>query len=141
MQTESRDRIGRGKLPSGKDRLHDFKTVRNPVDALQQGSLIHARSWRHGEPEEDLRLYSRLSETHERERIADLGEVVHRAIVNISPDRFVYVVFGPNRAIREPNLSSDGQLPAVSRIFLTTAVTRYASSRLKEQSREENGSI
>src|SRR6516162_7738547 len=65
--------------------------------------------------------------------------VVHRAIVNISPDRFVYVVFGPNRAIREPNLSSDGQLPAVSRIFLTTAVTRYASSRSKKESREENG--
>jgi hypothetical protein len=26
--------------------------------------------------EDDLRLYSWLSETHERERIADLGEVV-----------------------------------------------------------------
>src|SRR5215831_2546071 len=52
----------------------------------------------------------RGSRDHEQERIADLGQVVHRAIVNISPDRFVYVVFGPNRAIREPNLSSDGQL-------------------------------
>ena len=101
--------------------------------------LRHARSWRDRKLEDDLRLYSRLSETYERERIADLGKVVHRAIVNISPDRFVYVVFGPNRAIREPNLSSDGQLPAVSRIFLTTAVTRYASSRSKKESREENG--
>src|SRR6516225_6790565 len=35
-----------------------------------------------------------------------------RAIVNISPDRFVHVVFGPNRVIRESNLSSYGQLPA-----------------------------
>ena len=33
-----------------------------------------------------------------------------RAIVNISADRSVYVVFGPNRAIRESNLSSYGHL-------------------------------
>jgi len=56
VQTERRDRVGRGKLPSRKDRLHDFETMRNPVDALQQCSLIDAKSWRDGEPEDDLRL-------------------------------------------------------------------------------------
>ena len=37
--------------------------------------LRHARSWRDRKLEDDLRLYSRLCETYERERIADLGEV------------------------------------------------------------------
>jgi hypothetical protein len=32
VQTERRDRVGRGKLPSRKDRLHDFETMRNPID-------------------------------------------------------------------------------------------------------------
>src|SRR5271166_1233116 len=91
MQPKGCDCVRRGKLPSGKDRLHDFENVRNPVDARQQRSL---------------------SETYERERIADRGEVVYGAIVNISPDRFVYVVFSPNRTISESNLSSHGHLAA-----------------------------
>ena len=98
MQAERCDRVGRGKLPSGKDRLHDFETVRDPIDASQQCCLVHAGSWRQRKLEDDLRLYSWLSETHERERITDLGEVVYRAIVDISPDRSIYVVFGPNCA-------------------------------------------
>ena len=108
MKSERRDRIGRGKLPSGKDRLHDFKTVCNPVDARKQCSLIHARSWRDGEPEDDLRLYSWLSEVHERERNADFGQVVYRAVVNISPHRCIC----PNRGIGEANFASHRQLPA-----------------------------
>jgi hypothetical protein len=62
--------------------------------------------------EDDFRFYSWLSETHERERIADLGEIVYRPVVNISPDRSIYVVFGPNRAIREANLASHRHLAA-----------------------------
>src|SRR6516164_8236373 len=112
VQAERRDRVGRGKLPSRKDRLHDFETMRNPVNALQQCSFVHARSWGDRKLEDDLRLYSRLSETHERERIVDLGEVVYRAIVKISPGRSGYVVFGPNGAICESNFSSYGQLAA-----------------------------
>src|SRR6516164_4312090 len=110
VQAERRDRVGRGKLPSRKDRLHDFETMRNPVNALQQCFFVHARSWGDRKLEDDLRLYSWLSETNERERIVDLGEVVYRAVVDISPDRFVYVVLGPNRAIGESNLSSNRQL-------------------------------
>jgi hypothetical protein len=112
MQPKGCDCVRRGKLPSGKDRLHDFETVRNPVDARQQRSLIDTRSWRDRKLEDDLRLYSWLSETYKRERIADLGEVVYGAIVNISPDRFVYVVFSPNRPIGESNLSSHWHLAA-----------------------------
>jgi len=113
VQAERRDRVGRGKLPSRKDRLHDFETMRNPVNALQQCSFVHARSWGDRKLEDDLRLYARLSETNERERIVDLGEVVYRAVVDISPDRFVYVVLGPNRAIGESNLPSE---PMKSRV-------------------------
>jgi hypothetical protein len=43
----------------------------------QQCCLVHAWSWRERKLEDDLRLYSWLSETHERERITDLGEVVY----------------------------------------------------------------
>jgi len=78
----------------------------------QQCCLVHARRWRQRKLENNLRLYSWLSETYERERIADLREVVYRAIVNISPDRFVYVVFSPNRPIGESNLSSHEHLAA-----------------------------
>ena len=75
----------RGKLPSGKDRLHDFEAVPDPVDASQQCCLVHARRWRQRKLEDDFRLYSWLSETHERERIADLGEIVYRAVVQHIP--------------------------------------------------------
>src|SRR5262249_12045326 len=61
------DRVGGRKLPSGKDRLHDFETMRSPVDARQQCSLIHTGSWRDGELEDDLRLYSWLGEALEGE--------------------------------------------------------------------------
>jgi hypothetical protein len=86
--------------------------VRDPIDASQQSCLVHVWSWRQRKLEDDLRLYSWLSETHERERITDLGEVVYRTIVDISPDRSIYVVFGPNRAIREANLASHRHLAA-----------------------------
>ena len=112
MQAEPRDRVGRRKLPSRKDRLHDFETVRNPVDALQQCSFVHARSWGDRKLEDDLRLYLWPSGTNKRERIADLGEVVYRAVVNVSSDRFMYVALGPSRAIREANLAPHRQLPA-----------------------------
>src|SRR6516164_407258 len=112
VQAERRDRVGRGKLPSRKDRLHDFETMRNPVNALQQCSFVHARGWGNRKLEDDLRLYSRLSETNERERIVDLGEVVYRAVVDISPDWFVYAVLGPNGAIGESNLSAYRRLAA-----------------------------
>src|SRR5271165_1345935 len=49
---------------------------------------------------------------HKRKRIADFGEVVYRAIVNVSPDRCIYVIFGPNRAIRETDLTTHRHLAA-----------------------------
>src|SRR5260221_301933 len=45
----------------------------------------------------------------QHKRIADLGEVVYRAVVNISPHRFI---FGPSRAIREADLASHRHLAA-----------------------------
>src|SRR5215831_17115327 len=81
--------------------------MRNPVDARKQCSLVHGRSWRDGKPEDDLRLYSRLSEAHKREPIADFGKVVHRAVVNISP----HWCIGPNRAIGETNFAPRRHLP------------------------------
>jgi hypothetical protein len=101
--------VWRRKLPSGKDRLHDFETVRNPVDARQQCSLVHARSWCDGEPEDDLRLYSWLAKTHERERIADFGEVVLLCGRKHNPTS---VPIRPSRAIREADLAPHRQLPA-----------------------------
>jgi hypothetical protein len=80
--------------------------VPDPIDASQQCCLVHARSRRQRKLEGDFRLYAWLSEPHERERVADLGEIVYRAVVNISPDRCVYVVFGPNRAIRNDGLGT-----------------------------------
>src|SRR5580692_12860796 len=49
---------------------------------------------------------------HKRERIADFGEVVYRAVVNVSPDRCIYVIFGPNRPIRETDLATHRHLAA-----------------------------
>src|SRR5262249_28999054 len=45
--------------------------------------------------------------TPERERIADLGEAVYRAVVNISPHRCIC----PNRGICEIDLAPHRQLP------------------------------
>jgi hypothetical protein len=39
MQAKRCDRVGRRKFVSREDRLYDFETVRNPVDARQQCSL------------------------------------------------------------------------------------------------------
>src|SRR5262249_9672228 len=119
------DRVGGRKLPSGKDRLHDFETMRYPVDARQQCSLIHTGSWRDGELEDDLRLYSWLGEALEGEHFGDFGEIVHRAVVNVSPNWSVYVVFRPNRTIREADLAPHRQFPAAGLAHLLHR-SRYA---------------
>src|SRR5271165_3286131 len=49
---------------------------------------------------------------HKRKRIADFGEVVYRAVVNVSPDRRIYVIFGPDRPIREADLATHRHLAA-----------------------------
>src|SRR5262245_18127169 len=112
VKAKCRDSVGRRKLPSGKDRLDKFETMGKPVHAREQGFLIHTGSWCDGELEDDLRLYAWLGEIPERERFADFGEIVHRSVVNVSPDRSVYVVFGPNRTIREADLAPHRQLSA-----------------------------
>src|SRR5258708_38644875 len=97
------------RLPLPMHKPPNFEPVPDPIDASRQCCLVHARSWRQRKLEDDLRLYSWLSETHERERIADLGEVMYRAVVNISPHRSI---FGPSRAIREADLASHRHLAA-----------------------------
>jgi outer membrane protein OmpA-like peptidoglycan-associated protein len=67
------------------------------------------------------------------------AESVANALVTgfgIAPDRLVQAA----RFVK-PILRPTGSSPRVSRIFLTAAATRYASSRLKEEIRDENGSI
>src|SRR5258708_26896123 len=97
------------RLPLPMHKPPNFEPVPDPIDASWQCCLVHTRSWRQRKLEHDLRFYSWLSETHERERIADLGEVVSRAVVNISPHRFI---FGPSHAIREADLASHRHLAA-----------------------------
>jgi hypothetical protein len=98
-------------------------------------------SWRDRKLEDALRLYSWLSEPLERERIANLGEVVYRAIVNISQIGSYTLYSAQIVRLVNPIFRPTGSSPRVSRNFLTAAVTREASSRLKEEIREENDTI
>jgi hypothetical protein len=47
-----------------------------------------------------------------RKRFVYFGEMVDRAVVQISPDRPIDIVLGPNRSIREANFASDRHLTA-----------------------------
>jgi hypothetical protein len=78
----------------------------DPIDATKQCHFVHVRIWCQGKLEDNLWLYPWLSETRERKGVAEIGEVMNRLVVDISPDRFTYSVFGPKRAIREPDLAS-----------------------------------
>jgi hypothetical protein len=96
----------------------------DPMDATKQCHFVHVRIWCQGKLEDNLWLYPWLSETRERKGVAEIGEVMNRLVVDISPDRFTYSVFGPKRAIREPILRPIGTSPCNSRICLIAAVTR-----------------
>ena len=117
------------------------KPCATPVEALQQCFLVRARSWRDSEPENDLRLYAWLGETRERKCIAEFGEVVYRAVLKY-PQIGAYTLYSA-QIVRfvKPILRPTGISPRASRICLTAAVTRYASSSSKEESREGNGAI
>src|ERR1700728_649513 len=110
METVGGDSVCRLERPVREDRLHDLKTVGDPVDAADERLLIHAGLRRGHEAEYDLRLDTGLGQVLQRnvDRIA--GEVVDRAFVHIAPDRRVDAIFLPDGPVGETDLAADGTL-------------------------------
>src|ERR1700735_1419149 len=129
MQAASGDSVCRLERPVRKDRLHDLKAVRDPVDAADEGVLIHAGLGRGRKAEHDLRLDPGLGQALQRslERLA--AEVADRVIVDKTPDRRVDAVFLPDGPVGESDLAADGTL--ATRLSLRTDGCRYFVSILK----------
>src|SRR5215212_8624070 len=102
--------------------------MRHPVDAPEQGALVHAGLGRHRQSEDDLWLDPWLGQTRERNGRPQVGEIADRPVVDVSPHRSANLVFVPDRAVGEADLASQRYL-----------ATRFASSRAKHGRREENG--
>src|ERR1700722_9383354 len=131
MQAVSGDSVCRLERPVRKDRLHDLKAVRDPVDAADEGVLIHAGLGRCREAEHDLGLDAGFGQALQRslERLA--VEVADRAIVDIAPDRRVDAVFLPDGPVGETDLAADGTL--ATRLSLRTDGCRYIVSILQSE--------
>ena len=56
METESSDGVRRAKRPIREERLHDFKTVGDPVDAMDDRQRVHASLGRGRKAKYDLWL-------------------------------------------------------------------------------------
>ena len=113
----ARCRVGWREFPVGEDRLHDFKAVRDPVDAIQHRRIVHAGIRRAGEAEDDLRLDARLDEVAQRPATRCRAEVGHGAVGHIAPVRRVDAVFRPDGAIGEADLAADDCLAARGKFF------------------------
>ena len=110
MQAVRRHRVGQRELPSRKDRLHQLEAVRHPIDASEQGALVHAGRGRGRQPEDDLRLDPRLGQPREGNGPLPVGEIVDRPVVEVSPHRSADLVLVPDRAIGEADLASQDSL-------------------------------
>src|ERR1700735_2282988 len=112
MQAASGDSVCRLERPVRKDRLHDLKAVGDPVDAADEGVLVHAGLGRGRKAEHDLWLDTRFGQALQRnlERLA--GELADCAIVDIAPDRRIDAVFSPYGPVRETDLATDRTLAA-----------------------------
>src|SRR5580704_16835679 len=110
MQAVSGDRVCRPERPVLEDRLHDLKTVGDPIDAAYERLLVHAGLRRGRKAEHNLWLDTGFGEALQRnlERIA--GEVPNRAVVHIAPDRRVDAVFLRDGPVRETDLAANGTL-------------------------------
>ena len=106
MQAVRGDRVGQREFPSRKDRLHELEAMRHPIDASEQGALVHAGRRRGRQPEDDLRLDPRLGQTRERNGRPHVVEIVDRPVVDVSPHGRADLVFVPDRAVGEADLAS-----------------------------------
>src|SRR3984893_629783 len=100
MEAIGGDSISGGKLPSGKDRLNNFESMRDPLHARKQGGLVHFRSWRPGKTENDFRLDARLGKSGKRQYCRS-AKVMHGGVVDIALNWCVDFVLLPDDAIGE----------------------------------------
>jgi hypothetical protein len=105
MHSIGGDGIGGAELPARKDRLDDLESMGNPVQAGHQGGFVHLGSRCMRETKDDLRLDPRLAQSAQRQR-GRIAEVAHGRIVHVTPNRRVYLVFLPNGAVGEADLSA-----------------------------------
>src|ERR1700753_2894968 len=96
MKAVGGDSVCRLKCPIWEDGLHDFKAMRDPVDAVDERLFIHAWLGRGRKGEYDLWLYARLGQAAQGNLESLGGEILDRIVVDIAPDRCVDAVFRPN---------------------------------------------
>jgi len=100
MEAVGGDSISGGKLPSGKDRLNNSASMRDPLHARKQGGFVHVRSGRPGKTEDDFRLDKRFGKSGQRQGCRS-AKVMHCGIVDMAPDRCVDFILLPDGAIGE----------------------------------------
>src|SRR5262249_21704339 len=112
MEAERRDRIHLPESPVGVEALDDLESVRDPVDGFENRRLVtrHRRGPR--EVQLDLRFDPWLEEVTDREPRVAVRGMVHGRVVDVAPDRRPHPVLGPDPAVGESDLATNGTLPA-----------------------------
>ena len=84
--------VGGLKLPAGKMRLHDFESVRDPVDARQYRREITAGRRRRPEVKDDFGLDLRFGKAADSARHLRGGRAHDGGVVDVRPDRLAHAV-------------------------------------------------
>jgi hypothetical protein len=97
--------------PSATHAMHDSNAV-----------SFHLCGWRSREPKHDLGLDARFGKRRQR-RCFDNSNIVYAAVEYVAPDRRIYAILRPDRAIGETDLAPN-DLRAASYICRTSGATR-----------------
>jgi hypothetical protein len=81
--------------------------VRYPIDTTEQFALVHVCLRRAREMEHDFGLNARFGKVSQDERRFDGGQIFHRTIEHVVPDRLGDAISAPRGTIRETNLAPD----------------------------------
>ena len=111
VEAEGGGGLGTAEPPAGIDRLDDLEAVGDPVDAVEEVVLVHARLGGGREMEHDLRLDARLGKAGKveaRRRRQGRG----RSVVDEVPHRAGHAIALPDRGVGEADLAADGALAA-----------------------------
>src|ERR1700722_17445576 len=106
MQAVSGDSVCRLERPVRKDRLHDLEAVGDPLDAANEGVLVHAALRRRCKAEHNLWLDTGFGQALQRNLERLLGEFAKRAIIDIAPDWRVDAVLLPDGPVGETDLAA-----------------------------------
>ena len=125
VEAASSDGVRRAKRPIREERLHDFKTVGDPVDAMDDRQRVHAGLGLGRKAQHDLWLDPGFGQPVQRNRKRLTCKIVDGAIVDIAPDRRIRQPYSAQMVrLVKPILRPIGRSPRASLFARTAGATR-----------------